>query len=302
MKPRVVSLLASGTEIVCGLGAGDCLVGRSHECDNPEWVRRLPACTRPTFDPNLSSGEIDSLVKQRLRSGAPLYDVDAGLIATLAPDLLITQTHCEVCAVTPADVERAGGGGIAGQVLGLSAGTLEGVYEGIGRVADALGMPGAGAELVSRMRARIATLHDAVKDCPAPRVVMLEWVAPLYAMGNWAPELLRSANGRPALSGEGYSSIVTWQDVLASDPDALIVAPCGFDLERTRRELPTLSSFPGWFDLRAVRDGRVILADGNRYFNRSGTTVVETVEILAAALHGYPSKLEHAWQFYQGAR
>ncbi|HUK22343.1 MAG TPA: ABC transporter substrate-binding protein [Gemmatimonadales bacterium] len=299
MKPRVISLLASGTEIVCGIGAGDCLVGRSHECDNPEWVRRLPACTRPTFDPSLSSAAIDALVKQRLRSGEPLYDVDTGLIESLGPDLLITQTHCEVCAVTPADVERAGGGGVAGQVLGLSAGTLPGIYEGITRVASALERPAAGGELISRMQRRIDALHNAVKDCPPPRVAMLEWVAPLYAMGNWAPELLQSANGRPALGTEGYSSVVTWQDVLASDPDFLVVAPCGFDLERTRRELPTLSSFPGWRDLRVVREGRVILADGNRYFNRSGTTVVETVEILAAALHGYPSSLENAWEFYK---
>src|SRR5438309_6183665 len=128
---RIVSLLASGTEIVCGLGAGANLVGRSHECDNPEWVRGLPICTRPAFDVEVSSGEIDAEVRRRLKAGEPLYHVDTDLIQELKPDLLITQAHCEICAVTPGDVERAGCDVLAQQVLALTAGCVGGIYDGV---------------------------------------------------------------------------------------------------------------------------------------------------------------------------
>jgi iron complex transport system substrate-binding protein len=268
---RVVSLLASGTEIVCGLGAADALVGRSHECDNPQWVRSLPVCTHPAFDVSVSSGQIDAEVRRRLKAGEPLYHVDTDLIRELGPDLLITQAHCEVCAVTPGDVERAGCGILAAQVLALSAGTVQGIFEGITSVAQALGLADAGADLIATMRRRMQAITDSVRHRPTPTVVMLEWTDPIFAMGNWGPELVEAANGR-----------------------VLIVAPCGYDLERTLGELPLLEGLAGWADLRAVREGRVALADGNRYFNRSGTTIVETVEIIASILHGYGS--ECTWQ------
>jgi len=284
---RVLSLLASGTEIVCGLGAGDTLVGRSHECDNPSWVRSLPVCTRPAFDVSVSSGQIDAEVRRRLKAGEPLYHVDTDLIRELRPDLLITQAHCEVCAVTPGDVERAGCGVLAAQVLALSAGTVQGIFEGITSVARALALPEAGAALIATMRRRMKAVTDAVRHRPTPTVVMLEWTDPIFAMGNWGPELVEAANGRVLLAERGqHSRAIPWEQVREADPDYLIVAPCGYDLERTLGELPLLESLAGWADLRAVREGRVALADGNRYFNRSGTTIVETVEIIAGILHG----------------
>ena len=284
---RVISLLASGTEIVCGLGAGEWLVGRSHECDNPAWVAELPACTRPAFDISMSSRQIDEEVRRRLKAGEPLYHIDTELINSLEPDLLITQEHCEVCAVTPADVKRAGCVS-AKEVLALQAGSVQGIFAGIVSIGRALGREENAHELVWIMSNRIEGVHAAVKDRPAPSVVALEWTEPIFAMANWGPELVEAANGRLLLGEKGgYSTAIDWQRVCDADPEYLIVAPCGFDLDRTLRELPVLEALPGWFDLRAVREGKVALADGNKYFNRSGTTIVETVEIVAEILHGY---------------
>jgi iron complex transport system substrate-binding protein len=283
---RVVSLLASGTEIVCALGASEMLVGRSHECDNPEWVQRLPACTRPAFDITRSSGEIDAEVRRRLKATEPLYYVDADLINRLKPDLLITQIHCDVCAVTPADVERAGYA-VANQVVSLSAGSIAGIYDGIRSVAKALERDEAGEELIIDMQGRIDAVTRDVQGRPTPTVVLLEWTDPIFATGNWGPELVEAAGGRPVLSDkERHSTVIPWERVVEADPDYLVVAPCGFDLDRTIQEVPLLEGQPNWFNLRAVKTGRVALADGNKYFNRSGTTIVETVRILAEMLHG----------------
>jgi iron complex transport system substrate-binding protein len=284
---RVISLLASGTEIVCALGAGDMLIGRSHECDNPDWVTRLPVCTKPAFDVSVSSAQIDAEVRRRLKAGEPLYHVDTDLIRELKPDLIITQAHCQVCAVTPDDVQRAGCGPLAQQVLALSAGSVEGIYAGVIALAEALHRPPAGTKLIADMQARINAITETVRGRPAPSVVMLEWTAPIFSMGNWGPELVEAANGKTLLGDKGHhSQAIPWERVLHADPDYLIIAPCGFDLPRTRQEVPTLEALPGWSDLRAVRSGRVALADGNKYFNRSGTTIVETVEIIAEILHG----------------
>jgi len=304
MATRVVSLLASGTEIVCALGVGDSVVGRSHECDNPEWVKKLPACTRPAFDINMSSGEIDAEVRRRLKAKEPLYHVDAELIRQLRPDLIIAQAHCEVCAVTPGDVARAGCDPLASRVLALSAGSVQGIYDDILAVANALSRPTAGEKLIGQMKKRINAVTDAVRLRAARTVVMLEWPAPMFSMGNWGPELLEAANGKVLLGDKGqHSRAIPWDAVRDADPDFLIIAPCGFDLQRTLQEVPLLEALPGWNDLRAVKSGQVALADGNRYFNRSGTTIVETVEIIAAIIHGHHQR-EHqsygqSWRWYK---
>jgi iron complex transport system substrate-binding protein len=295
---RVISLLASGTEIVCALGAGDSLVGRSHECDNPPWVRALPQCTSPAFDITVTSGQIDAEVRRRLKAAEPLYNIHTDLIRSLRPDLLITQAHCEVCAVTPGDVQRADCA-VPGQVLALSAGSLAGIYEGIRNIARVMDRANAGELLINRMTDCICSVTAAMRDRKPPTVVMLEWTDPIFAMGNWGPELVEAANGRLLLGEKAtHSSAIPWEQVRKADPDYLIVAPCGFNLERALQELPCLERLPGWFNLKAVREDRVAIADGNKYFNRSGTTVVETVQIIAAILHGYapdPS-LSSAWQ------
>jgi iron complex transport system substrate-binding protein len=284
---RIVSLLASGTELVCALGLGESLVGRSHECDHPAWVKRLPALSRPTFDITGTSGEIDARVRERLRSGAPLYEIDEGHLAALAPDVILTQTHCEVCAVSPADFVH----GVAAklerhQVVALSTGTVEGILDGFTRVAEVLGAASAGRELVAGIRARLAAVAEITRPLPHPRVACLEWIEPLFAMGNWGPEIVEIAGGAGVFGSPGaHSTTLPFEDLLRADPEVIVVAPCGFGLERTLAEMPLLTERPGWFDLAAVRAGRAFAADGNFFFNRSGPLLFETPEILAEMLH-----------------
>src|SRR5580704_9611486 len=200
---RVVSLLASATEIVCALGAGEMLVGRSHECDNPSWVRRLPACSSPAFDVSVSSGEIDAEVRRRLRSGEPLYHIHGELIRELRADLLITQSHCEVCAVTPGDVERSGACLPAARQVALSASSLEEIFDGILRIGEALGLEDRAQALIRDERERLDIVREKVAGFPRPTVVMLEWADPIFAMGNWGPELVEVANGELLLGEKG---------------------------------------------------------------------------------------------------
>jgi len=292
---RIVALLASGTEIACALGAGDDLVGRSHECDNPEWVRRLPACTSPAFDVTRPSAEIDAEVRRRLSTGDPLYVVHADLIAQLRPDVLIAQVHCDVCAVTPGDVNRAGGTPRGARVVSLSASSVAGIYDDIKAVGCAIGRDAAANHLVAEMKARIDNVSARVANAPRPSVVVIEWTSPVFTASNWTPELVEAAGGTPLASRKGeHSTALPWEEIVESDPDYLIVAPCGFDLERTMCEAAVLEGLPGWSTLAAVRNGRVAFADGNKYFNRSGITIVETVEILAEILH--PDRIRPRWR------
>src|SRR6185437_16027857 len=252
---RVVSLLASGTEIVCALGAGDMLVGRSHECDNPDWVRSLPSCSSPAFDVSGSSREIDAEMRRRMHAGEPLYIIHTDLITALRPDVVIAQTHCEVCAVTPNDVQRDGACLDPRQMVALSAFSLDDISGSILAVAERLGLAERGRAVVAAERARLDAVRAATARRPRPNVALLEWTDPLFVMGNWMREVV-------------------------------IVAPCGFPLERALAERHVLESHPGWRDLRAVRDGSVVVADGNRFFNRSGMTVSRTAEMVAEMLHG----------------
>jgi iron complex transport system substrate-binding protein len=284
---RVVSLLASGTEIVCALGSGESLVGRSHECDNPAWVKSLPLCSEAAFDVSVSSREIDAEVNRRIRAGEPLYTIHNELIQSLKPDLVITQAHCEVCAVTPEDVERSGCATPAASVLALTAGSLDGIFEGISRIAEALGKEGEGLALVEREKNRLQAVRERVADRQPPSLVMLEWMDPLFAMGNWGPELVEIANGDLRLGKKGeHSSAIPFDRLQEADPEILIVAPCGFDLPRTLGERNVLENHPCWKTLRAVRTGKVAYADGNLFFNRSGMTISQSAEILAEILHG----------------
>lgn len=284
---RVVSLLASGTEIVCALGAGDWLVGRSHECDNPSWVKQLPMCSQPTFDIHVSSRAIDEEVRRRIGAREPLYELNNPLISELKPDLVITQAHCEVCAVTPGDIARSGCLYTDSSVLALTAGSLAGIYEGMLTVARALGREAAGEALVAQERERLDAVSRATAGLRRPSVVLLEWMDPIFAMGNWGPELVEIAHGELLIGHKGeHSAAIEWQQVLDADPEYLVVAPCGFDLARTLGERHVLEALPGWSGLRAVQSGKLAYADGNLLFNRSGMTVSRTAEVIAEILHG----------------
>jgi iron complex transport system substrate-binding protein len=298
---RIVSLLASGTELVCALGLGDKLVGRSHECDYPAWVKRLPEVSHPTFDISGSSREIDALVRQRLRAGEPLYLVEEALLVELAPDILITQTHCEVCSVSPADMTHHVSAKLSReQVVALSSGTLAAVLQGFLDTASALGASAQGDALVASINARLAALAEKTSALRHPTVVCLEWIEPLFAMGNWGPELVELAGGTNVLGVTGeHSTTTAWESVREADPEVLVVAPCGFGLQRALSEVHLLSAQPGWNELRAVRAGRVFVADGNLYFNRSGPLMFDTPEILAEMLHPNEFAPNHRGQVWR---
>jgi iron complex transport system substrate-binding protein len=285
--PRIVSLIASATEIVDALGMTASLVGRSHECDYPEAVKALPVCTRPRIPVDGSSREIDALVKASARTSVSIYDVFDDLIGRLAPTHILTQIQCEVCAVSLRDVEDAISRGMAGRprILSLQPDSLAQIWADFRRVARALEIPEHGETVVAGLQARMT--GGARPPAPrAPRVACIEWIEPLMAAGNWTPELIEMAGGINLFGEAGrHSPWMTWEELAAADPDVIVIAPCGFDLARTEPEMHWLTDRPDWKKLRAVQSGRVHLADGNQYFNRPGPRVVETFEILVEILH-----------------
>ena len=275
--------------MVCALGFQDRLVARSHECDYPPEVRALPSCTAPSIDLRGTSAEIDRRVKEALRQALSIYRVDEGLLRRLRPDLIVTQSQCEVCAVSLREVEAATCTWLdaPARIVSLEPATLADVWGDVGRVAEALGAPERGTGLAGRLRRRVDAIAERTRQLPdRPAVVCVEWIEPLMAAGNWTPELVELAGGVNLAGTAGHHSPwLTWDELAARDPVAIVVAPCGFDLARTRAELPALTRHPAWPGLRAVRAGRVSLADGNQYFNRSGPRLVESLEILAEILH-----------------
>lgn len=286
---RVVSLLPSATEIVCALGLESSLVGRSHECDYPGPVTRLPVCTAPKFDPDGTSYQIDQRVKGILSEALSVYRVDAEALRRLQPDVIVTQTQCEVCAVSADEVERAVAEWVGSrpQIVALAPNGLPEIWADMQRVANALGVPANGVTLVVSLQARMNAIAQVAAALPArPSVVCVEWLEPLMAAGNWMPELVEQAGGVNLFGTAGeHSPWLAWADLAAADPEVLIIQPCGFSIARTETELSLLTRRPGWGDLRAVRAGRVYLMDGNQFFNRPGPRVVESLEILAETLH-----------------
>ncbi|HTY65549.1 MAG TPA: cobalamin-binding protein [Alphaproteobacteria bacterium] len=287
--PRVASLLASATEIVAALGAADLLVARSHECDFPPEIAHLPVVTAAQIDTNQPSGAIDREVKALLSRALSIYRVDGEGLRAVAPDLVVTQTQCEVCAVTPADVEAALAAwtGARPRLVSLAPNALADIFADIERVAAALGRPRHGAALVENLRARMEAIATETARLDArPRVACLEWIDPLMAAGNWVPELVAMAGGENLFGAAGrHSPWMSLEELAAADPDVILVLPCGFDIARTRRELPALTRRAEWGGLQAVRDRRIFLCDGNQYFNRPGPRVAESLEILAEILH-----------------
>jgi iron complex transport system substrate-binding protein len=287
--PRIVSLLPSATEIVAALGFADALVGRSHECDFPGGVERLPVCTEPKIDPHGSTEEIHRRVEALLAESLSVYRVDTERLKWLAPTHLFTQVQCEVCAVSLEEVEQAlrGFTGERPDLVALNPGSLADVFADMERVARSLGAPERGADLVARLSARMSLIAEKARELSArPRVATIEWLSPLMTAGNWMPELVAMAGGSNLFGRAGrHSSWIEWSRIAAADPDVIFVFPCGFSLARLENEMGLLTGRDGWSGLSAVRAGRVYLAEGNQYFNRPGPRLCETLEILAEALH-----------------
>ena len=277
---RIISLLPSATEIVCALGFGDALVGRSHECDFPIGVERLPVCTAPKVG-GADSRAIHASVSAILQNDISVYRVDSDLLRSLRPTHVVTQIQCEVCAVSLRDVEEALAGwtGAAPRLIPLNPQSLESVYDDIRRTGAAIGADG--DSLVGAMRAKMQSIASSA-GARKPRVVIIEWIEPLMAGGNWMPTLVSMAGGIDPLGAEDRPSAwITWDDLVEADPDIIVVAPCGFRVEDSQRDFHLLESHPEWQSLRAVRNGRVFIVDGNQYFNRPGPRLVESLEILA---------------------
>jgi iron complex transport system substrate-binding protein len=294
---RIVSLIASSTEIVCALGCEAQLVGRSHECDYPESVRHLPVCTQPKIDVDRASADIDTAIKDILRQGLSVYHVDETKLRELRPDVIITQSQCEVCAVSDRDVAQALGDwlGSRPRLVSLQPQEIAGVWNSICQVAEAIGVPERGYSLTRSLNDRMGDIENRVRSSPArPRVACIEWIEPLMAAGNWVPELVAIA-GSENLFGAArkHSPWMTFEQLRERDPDVIIVMPCGFDLARTRAEMPPLVRQPGWDELRAVKNNQVFLTDGNQYFNRPGPRLVESLEILAEILHPETFRFGH---------
>jgi iron complex transport system substrate-binding protein len=290
---RIVSLIASSTEIVCALGLEDQLVGRSHECDHPPSVSQRPICTSPKFSTEGTSGQIDRRVKELLQQALSIYRVDADLLKQLLPTHIITQTQCEVCAVSLKEVEEAlrdwitPEAGAAPTLISLAPNSLSDIWTDIQRIADAMDISERGRALVRRLQERMAAIAEETQPLvQRPRTAAIEWIDPLMAGGNWMPELIERAGGINLFGEAGkHSPWMTWEALVEAVPDILLVLPCGFDIVRTRKELPTLTEHPAWPTLKAVRERAVYLLDGNQYFNRPGPRLAESLEILAEIFH-----------------
>lgn len=285
---RAVSLIASATEIVSALGLESTLVGRSHECDYPRSARLLPKITEPAIDINGTSAEIDRQVRESARDALSIYRVDDALLASLKPDVIITQTQCEVCAVSLKDVEAALAKrlGLTPRVVSLNPNSLADLRADIRRVAAALGAPMNGEELISVLDDRMDRAAARVKALVRRTVVVVEWMDPIMSAGNWTPTLVARAGGEELFGiANRHSGTMTWDELKQADPEVLIIAPCGFDLARTKGDLSALTARPGFSGLRAVRERRAYLADGNAFFNRPGPRVVETLEGLIEMIH-----------------
>lgn len=307
--PRIASLLPSLTETACALGLREALVGRSHECDFPPGVEALPALTEPKLDPGAASRAIDSRVRELVERGLSVYRVDADRLRALGPDVVLTQDHCEVCAASLSDVESAlaewtqqtQGTSPKPRVVSVAPRTVTDVLSSFARIGAALDASDAGFALQARCLERLESVAAQTHGARRPRVACIEWIDPLMGAGNWMPELMAMAGGEPLFGEAGEHS--PWIDAAAladADPDVVVVMPCGFDLARTAREMEAAQeAFAG---LRAAREGRVFLCDGNRYFNRPGPRIVESLEILAGILHPErvpPHRDDTAWRAWR---
>ncbi|MBO0721575.1 MAG: cobalamin-binding protein [Blastocatellia bacterium] len=297
---RIVSLIASATEIVCALGFEEQMVGRSHECDFPPSVKKLPICTSPKFQVEGLSYEIDQRVKAILQEALSVYRVDAGLLDTLQPTHIITQSQCEVCAVSLKDVEEAVCQLTSSHpvIVSLEPNALADVWSDIHRVAAALGVMDRGERVTAALRRRMEAIAARTRLLDSrPTVACIEWIEPLMAAGNWMPELVEMAGGIDLFGQAGKHStrsmLLMWEELVKNDPAIIFISPCGFDIARTLEETHLLSARPEWKSLKAVRDGRVFVADGNKYFNRPGPRLAESLEILAELLHPELFRFDH---------
>jgi iron complex transport system substrate-binding protein len=281
--PRVVSFLPAATEIVAALGALDQLVGVTHECDHPAEAMHLPRVTASAIDRDASSRTIDADVRALASVGAPVFTLDTTLVASLAPQVLLTQSVCDVCALPESEVDRAVAAlAVVPSVVSLGGTTLDGVWDDVRRVGDAIGRRATADALIDSLVARMRGVHETLKAAraPRPRVAVIEWLDPLFAAGHWTPELVRRAGGIDVLAQPGQHSVQIDVDAVhAADPGVLLFAPCGFDVDRAAREADALLATAAW---RWARGRAAWAVDGSSLTSRPGPRLVDAIEVMAA--------------------
>jgi iron complex transport system substrate-binding protein len=285
---RIASLLAGATEMVCALGLEDTLVAISHECDYPPGILDRPRVSRPRFNPaGLSSGAIDAAVRSAMAEHGSVYELDAEALRRVAPDLILTQDVCAVCAV-PTSLARAAVDVLGGtvRVLSLDAHSVDDILRCIQDIGEAAAIPHRAEQLVAALKERIVAVHSAVADRARPRVLALEWLDPPFAPGHWGPEMIALAGGENLVgSPHERSRQVTWENVSGLDPDVLLIMPCGYGLAASRHEAEQHADRLRAIAPRALAGGRVWVLDGSAYMNRSGPRAVDGIEVLGRILH-----------------
>lgn len=285
---RIVSLVPNGTEILFAIGAGGQVVGVSHECDYPEEARQRPVLTGSALRPGMTAAEVDAAVSAQVGSGKSLYTLDEAKIAELAPDLIVTQSLCPVCAVSTEQVD----GAVAPlprcpDLVSLDPHRLEDIFADIRRTGEITGHAAEAEELLRRLEDRLERVRRAVAGRPRPRVLALEWLDPPFAGGHWVPQMIELAGGRDVAAAPGDpSQRLTWGEVEELDPDLVLAMPCGYDEAGARDQIDQIAELSEWRDLRAVREGRVHPVDANGCFSRPGPRLVDGIERLAAIFHG----------------
>jgi iron complex transport system substrate-binding protein len=300
---QIVSFLPSATEIACALGLTDQLVGITHECDYPAEVAGKPVVVRSALPiETMNQREIDVAVAARMRAGQSLYQVDERLLQELAPDLILTQDLCQVCAPSGTEVWQALDLlAKKPRILWLTPNTLEQIFANVLELGEATGRSKEAEDLITNGRARLEKIAMVTSRLSSrPRVFCMEWLDPIYCSGHWVPEMVRLAGGEDNLAREGADSVrISWDEVRTWAPEVLIITPCGFNLEQTIEQSRQLSTYHSWFNLPAVREGRVYAVDANSYFARPGPRVVDGTELLAHLIHPDVFSWEGSSRAYQ---
>ena len=286
---RICSFLPSGTEIVYALGLGDSLYAVSHECDYPTAALDKPKIVRSKFDADkLSSQEIDRVVTEMYQRGERIYEVDEDVLRDAAPDLLLTQELCDVCAVSYEDVRHAASRlAYPPNVVSLDPASVGNMLEDIQMVGDLCGVPDAASAFVTELRERMnAVRSKASASASMPRVACIEWLEPPIVAGHWIPQMVELAGGVDALAKPGEASRrITMDELRAAEPDVLVLMPCGMDAQRAREEFEALENLEEWASLPAVANGRAYFVDSGSYFSRSGPRLVDGLEQMAQIFH-----------------
>ena len=296
MKKRVLSLLSSTTEVVYALGCEDQLVGRSHECDYPPEVMTLPICTKPKFNVDGSSIEVDGQVKSILQNALSVYYINEDLLKELKPDIILTQSQCEVCAVSEKDVKGVVKNitGINPDIISVEPNSVKDIFKDIKIIAEALNVVDKGADLIEFMKYRIRTLKKSYDVKSELTVAAIEWIDPLMAAGNWVPELIEMAGGINLFGEAGkHSPWMEYRDLIEKDPQTIIIMPCGYNIQKSIFEIDSLIKQKGWQKINAVQNNKVYITDGNQYFNRPGPRIIESLEILIEIFHDDKTNFKH---------